>query len=195
MAVPGLPNANWHLHLQSGTITGFLPHCFDPPFVGKDVREMYQLQQSSLETRLAEFHSLLGLCQFVLPHFSRVTSLHAGPMVEVCSTLLHDSLCVCVCACVRACVRACVCVTSSKWRRWAWWSFDRTASRTSRRAFRCQPRITIFPPHPLGALGWLFDREPSQLLRATVTCQTGCPSTAIIGYGTQQPPLPQGRQA
>ena len=111
----------------------------------------------------------------------------------VCSCPVGTCICVCVRACMCVCV--CVCVTSSKWRRWASWSFDRTALRTSRRAFRYQPRITIFPPHPLGALGWLFDREPSQLLRATVTCRTGCPSTAIIGYGTQQSPLPQGRRA
>ena len=92
-----------------------------------------------------------------------------------------------VCACV--CVRACVCA-SSKWQCWALWLFDKDRVAYLRRAFHCQPQITIFPPHPLGALGWLFDREPSQLLRATVTCWTGCPSTTIISYGTQQPPSP-----
>ena len=154
-------------------------------------------------------HNCTTVCLVVTPHdmwvpllFAKQESVeqHPIPIYGFVPTVVSVCVCVCVCMCVcgvRACVCVCACVCvecvsdcvmSSKWRCWAMWSFDKDSVVYLKMAFRCQLRITIFPPHPLGALGWLFGREPPQQLRATVTQQP--PSSGSSGVRLATSPIP-----
>ena len=81
-------------------------------------------------------------------------------------------MCVCVCDTV------CVCVAVTKMAALALVVVSQGQRHVSQKGPSLPTTNHLLSTTPLGALGWLFGREPSQLLRATVTCRTGCPSTA-----------------
>ena len=94
-----------------------------------------------------------------------------------CNRSIYTLYNVCVCVCgVCVCVYVCVAVTKMAALGLV------VVSQGQRHVSQEGPSLLttnhLLSTTPLGALGRLFGREPLQLLRATLTCWTGCPSMA-----------------